>query len=99
MSLLPNAFHTLVDDITKFATKVEKIQWDERTSRLELQWRGNYTDANFESKSFDYAILSPTLPAIQRMRLPGEGKVCSPFDQSKLISPLNRTSLWYAERD
>jgi hypothetical protein len=72
MNLLPNAFHPIVDDITTFGAKVEKIQFDEKTSRLKLHWRGNYTETKLESQSFDYAILSPTIPAVQRMRLPGK---------------------------
>jgi hypothetical protein len=71
MNMLPNAFHPLVDDITKFNARVEEIQWDEKASRLKLQWRGNYTETKLQSQSFDYAILSPTLTAVQRMRLPG----------------------------
>nr|WKC17449.1 putative L-amino-acid oxidase [Sarocladium sp.] len=71
MNLLPNAFHPLVDDITKFNAKVEKVQLDEKTSRLKLHWRANYTDPELESQSFDYAILSPTMPAVQKLRLPG----------------------------
>ncbi|KAK0386327.1 hypothetical protein NLU13_6164 [Sarocladium strictum] len=71
MNLLPNAFHSLVDGVTKFEAKVERIQWDEETSRLKLHWRSNYTEPKLDSQSFDYAILSPAIPAVQRMRLPG----------------------------
>ena len=74
MNRLPQAFGPLVENITQFNTKVERIQWNEETERLTLQWRGNYTEPTLESKEYDYAIMSAPLPVVQRMRLPGKIK-------------------------
>lgn len=71
MNRLPNAFQSLVGNVTRFDQKVERIQWDGEAERLTLQWRGNYTDTKLESESFDYAIISTPMPVLQRMRLPG----------------------------
>jgi hypothetical protein len=70
MSRLPGAFYPLVEDNTKFDSKVERIQWDEDERRLKLSWRGNYTESTLESRDFDYAVISAALPVVQRMRLP-----------------------------
>lgn len=69
MNRLPNAFAPLVDDIISFDSKVERIKYHNETSRLTLQWRGNYTE-KLESGDYDYAIVTAPLPVVQRMRLP-----------------------------
>lgn len=71
MNRLPQAFGPLVEGVTQFNTKVERIKWDKETERLTLQWRGNYTEPTLESKDYDYAVIAAPLPVVHRMRLPG----------------------------
>ncbi|KAH7310600.1 flavin-containing amine oxidoreductase [Stachybotrys elegans] len=70
MNRLPNAFHPLVDGNVQYGQKIERIQFNETTKRLTLQSRSNYTEKEFHSKEYDYAIMATPFTVIQRMRLP-----------------------------
>lgn len=71
MNRLPEAFRSLLGDNIKFGKKVERIHFDEKTERLTLQWRGNYSE-KLESKEYDYAVIATPFTVVQRMRLPGK---------------------------
>jgi monoamine oxidase len=69
MNRLPQSFKPLIEGKIKYGKKVERVQFDNKTDRLTLHWRGNYS-SELESDEFDYAVIATPFPVVQRMRLP-----------------------------
>ncbi|KAK5994985.1 L-amino-acid oxidase [Cladobotryum mycophilum] len=70
MSRLPFSFEPLVRNSTRLNAKVERIQWDDKTERLTINWRSNYTDRQIHTETFDYAVVTPPFTVVRRWRLP-----------------------------
>ncbi|UNI17735.1 hypothetical protein JDV02_004057 [Purpureocillium takamizusanense] len=70
MSRLPQSFLPLVEPITKFNRKVERIAWNQSTEKLTLKWRRRYNES-FGEDEVDYAIIAAPFSVVRRWRLPG----------------------------
>ena len=70
LNRLPLSFHPLVDNVTSMNRKIERVQFNEATQRVNLQWRDDYSDRVFQNASYDYTVLALPFPIIKRLRLP-----------------------------
>lgn len=68
LNRLPLSFHPLVDKATSLNTKVERVQFDEKSQKVNLQWRHSYTDGKFNNISTDYAIIAVPFSVVKRWR-------------------------------
>lgn len=72
LNRLPAAFHPLVDNFTTMNRKIERIEWDEENEKVNLQWRNNYTETEFQSSSYDYAVVAVPFSVVKNWRLPSQ---------------------------
>lgn len=70
LSRLPASFHPLVDNYTTMGRKIERVQFDETTEQVTLQWRNNYTDTTFQDATYDYAVVAVPFSVLKNWRLP-----------------------------
>ncbi|TDZ33090.1 L-amino-acid oxidase [Colletotrichum spinosum] len=87
LSRLPLAFHPLVDDITTMNRKIERVQFDSETSRVNLQYRDSFKNQTFQDSTYDYALLAVPFSIIRKWRLPS-----LPLTISNAIKELPYTS-------
>ncbi|KAI8239781.1 L-amino-acid oxidase [Colletotrichum sp. SAR 10_96] len=86
LSRLPLSFHPLVDDVTTMDRKIERVQFTE-DSKVNLQWRNNFTEKTFQNASYDYALMAVPFSIIRKWRLPS-----LPLTISNAIKELPYTS-------
>lgn len=68
LSRLPRSFGPLVENVLRFNTKIERVNYE--NNKVTLEWKNNYKDANFQSSTFDYAIISAPFTVVRQWRLP-----------------------------
>ena len=83
MSRLPLSFHPLVDNVTSMNRKIERVQFNETSERVNLQWKKSRTDRGFQNASHDYAIIALPFSMVKRIKLPGK-----PSHPNRLASAL-----------
>lgn len=72
LNRLPWAFHPLVDNSTTMNRKIERVEWDAKNDQVKLQWRNNYTETEFQTASYDYAVVAVPFSVVKNWRLPAE---------------------------
>ncbi|KAL0935707.1 L-amino-acid oxidase [Colletotrichum truncatum] len=87
LSRLPLSFHPLVDNITTMNRKIERVQFDSESSRVNLQWRESFKEQTFQNASYDYTLLAVPFSIIRKWRLPS-----LPLTISNAIKELPYTS-------
>lgn len=70
LNRLPLAFHPLVDKHTTMGRKIERVQFDAETEQVNLQWRNNYTETEFQNSTYDYAVVAVPFSIVKKWRLP-----------------------------
>ena len=70
LNRIPLSFHPLVDNYTTMGRKIERVQWDDETRQVNLQWRDNYTDTDFQSATYDYTVVAVPFSVVKNWRLP-----------------------------
>lgn len=70
LSRIPASFHPLVDNYTTMGRKIERVGWDAETQQVNLQWRNNYTDTDFQTSSYDYTVVAVPFSVVKNWRLP-----------------------------
>ena len=70
LTRLPSAFHPLVDDITHMNRKIQRMQYNDTSKRVTLQWKDQPLDRTFRNASFDYAIVTVPMALVRTWRLP-----------------------------
>ncbi|KAJ5459961.1 uncharacterized protein N7458_001513 [Penicillium daleae] len=71
MSRLPNAFKPLVKDDLKYNRKIEKLEYDECDKKVRVSWKNKFTDREFESVTYDYALVAVAFTVTRKWQLPG----------------------------
>ncbi|KAK4939410.1 hypothetical protein LTR10_020307 [Elasticomyces elasticus] len=71
LTRLPSAFHPLVDSITYMNRKIQRVQFNESTQRVTLQWKAQPLDRTFQNASYDFAVVTVPMPLVRTWRLPG----------------------------
>ena len=70
LNRLPASFEPHVKDIVKLGRKIERITFDPSAKKVQLHWRGHYTDKNFQTSSHDFAVVSVPFSIVRKWRLP-----------------------------
>ena len=70
LNRLPYSFYPLVNKITSWQRKVERIEFDEKSSKVSVRWREDPSVSKLEASTFDYAIVSAPFSVVRRWRLP-----------------------------
>lgn len=73
LNRLPESFHPLVDNYTVMGRKIERVQWDEDSQQVTLQWRNNYTETTFQDSTYDFAVVAVPFSVLKNWRLPDIG--------------------------
>jgi hypothetical protein len=71
LTRLPSAFHPLVDGITHMNRKVQRIEFNESSQRVTLQWKSKPLDRTFQNASYDLAVVTAPMALVRTWRLPG----------------------------
>lgn len=71
LTRLPSAFHPLIDGITHMNRKVQRIEFNESSQRVTLQWKSKALDRTFQNASYDLAVVTAPLALVRTWRLPG----------------------------
>ncbi|KAF6826931.1 l-amino acid oxidase [Colletotrichum plurivorum] len=87
LSRLPLSFHPLVDGVTTMNRKIERVQFDAESSRVNLQWRDDFKEQTFQNASYDYALVAVPFSIVRKWRLPS-----LPMTISNAIKELPYTS-------
>lgn len=69
LNRLPLAFHPLVDNYTTMGRKIERVQFDAESEQVNLQWRNNYTDVEFQNSTYDYAVVAVPFSIVKKWRI------------------------------
>ncbi|KUI57332.1 L-amino-acid oxidase [Cytospora mali] len=69
LNRLPLAFHPLVDNYTSMDRKIERVQFDAENEQVNLQWRNNYTETEFQNASYDYAVVGVPFSIVKKWRV------------------------------
>ncbi|KAI9172171.1 l-amino-acid oxidase [Paramyrothecium foliicola] len=69
-SRLAQAFHPLVDQVTKMRRKIERVAYSKKSDKVTLQWRDSFKDTKFQEASYDYAIVGVPFSNVRKWRLP-----------------------------
>jgi hypothetical protein len=48
--------------------KIERVQYNPCSQKVNLQWRTNYTDAVFQNASYDYAVIAVPFSIVKKWR-------------------------------
>lgn len=70
LSRLPFSFYPLVGNVTSWNRNVERVQFDAKTNKVQLQWREKRVISKLETSSFDYTLISAPFSVVKRWRLP-----------------------------
>lgn len=98
LSRLPSAFHPLVDDITFMNRKIQRMSYNESTSRVTLQWKDQPLDRVFQNASYDYAIVTVPLALVRTWRLPDFSSTLSTAISSYPYSQVCKVALQFQTR-
>lgn len=98
LSRLPSAFHPLVDDITFMNRKIQRIQYDEDTRKVNLQWKAAPLDPEFQNATYDLAVVTVPLPLVRTWRLPGFSPLLSTAINTYPYSQVCKVALQFSTR-
>jgi monoamine oxidase len=100
LTRLPSAFHPLVDGITHMNRKVQRVQYNETTQRVTLQWKNKPLDRTFQNASYDLAVVTVPMPLVRTWRLPAFSDLLStaidsyPYTQVCKVALQFKTRFW-----
>lgn len=60
----------LVDGITHMGRKIQRVQYNQSTKRVTLQWKAKPLDRTFQNGSYDLAVVTVPMPLVRTWRLP-----------------------------
>lgn len=100
LSRLPSAFHPLVDGVTQMNRKVQRIEYNETTERVTLQWKNNPLDKEWQNTTYDLAVVTAPLALVRTWRLPEFSDLLQtaidtyPYDQVCKVALQFKTRFW-----
>lgn len=98
LSRLPSAFHPLVDNITFMDRKIQRVQYDEDTQKLTLQWKAKPLDRGFQNATYDLAVVTVPLPLVRTWRLPAFSPLLSTAISTYPYSQVCKVALQFSTR-
>ncbi|EXJ85440.1 hypothetical protein A1O1_05804 [Capronia coronata CBS 617.96] len=100
LTRLPSAFHPLVDSITYMNRKIQRVQYNDTTQRVTLQWKTDPLDRTFQNASYDLAVVTVPMPLVRTWRLPGFSELLTtaidtyPYEQVCKVALQFQTRFW-----
>ncbi|KAJ2971788.1 hypothetical protein NQ176_g7526 [Zarea fungicola] len=93
---LPLAFAPLVNSSIQMGVKVERIQYKDK--QVTLQWKKSFRDANFQSSTFDYAIIGVPFTVARQWHMPDMEVTMANAINNLVYDTSCKVALEYAER-
>ncbi|KIX06515.1 uncharacterized protein Z518_04491 [Rhinocladiella mackenziei CBS 650.93] len=100
LTRLPSAFHPLVDSVTHMNRKIQRVQYNETTQRVTLQWKAKPLDRTFQNASYDLAVVTVPMPLVRTWRLPAFSELLTtaidtyPYSQVCKVALQFETRFW-----
>jgi monoamine oxidase len=100
LTRLPSAFHPLVDGVTHMNRKIQRVQYNETTKKVTLQWKTEPLDRVFQNASYDLAVVTVPMPIVRTWRLPAISDLLStaidtyPYEQVCKVALQFKTRFW-----
>ncbi|KIW24357.1 uncharacterized protein PV07_10076 [Cladophialophora immunda] len=98
LTRLPSAFHPLVDDVTYMNRKVQRVQYNETTKKVTLQWKAKPLDRTFQNASYDLAVVTVPMPLVRTWRLPAFSDLLQTAIDSYPYSQVCKVALQFQTR-
>jgi len=98
LSRLPSAFHPLVDDITFMDRKIQRVQFDEETQKVTLQWKAKPLDRGFQNATYDLAVVTVPMALVRTWRLPGFSPLLSTAINTYTYTQVCKVALQFSTR-
>ncbi|KAJ9607303.1 hypothetical protein H2200_008376 [Cladophialophora chaetospira] len=89
---------TLVDGITHMNRKIQRVQYNETTQRVTLQWKTKPLDRQFQNASYDLAVITVPMPLVRTWRLPAFSDLLSTAIDSYPYSQVCKVALQFKTR-
>lgn len=70
LNRLPYSFYPHVDSITKMDRSIERAEFLPKTNQVQLSWKKRFTDIEFQSATYDYAMISVPFSKVRSWRFP-----------------------------
>lgn len=100
LTRLPAAFHPLVDSVTHMDRKIQRVQYNETTQRVTLQWKAAPLDKTFQNASYDLAVVTVPMALVRTWRLPAFSQLLTtaidtyPYSQVCKVALQFQTRFW-----
>ncbi|EXJ64231.1 hypothetical protein A1O7_00567 [Cladophialophora yegresii CBS 114405] len=98
LTRLPSAFHPLVDGVTHMNRKIQRVQYNETTRRVTLQWKTKPLDRTFQNASYDLAVVTVPMPLVRTWRLPAFSDLLSTAIDSYTYTQVCKVALQFKTR-
>lgn len=98
LSRLPSAFHPLVDDITFMNRKIQRVQYDEETQKVTLQWKAKPLDRGFQNATYDFAVVTVPTALVRTWRLPSFSALLSTAINTYTYAQVCKVALQFSTR-
>ncbi|OAL36815.1 hypothetical protein AYO20_03870 [Fonsecaea nubica] len=98
LTRLPSAFHPLVDDVTFMNRKIQRVQYNESTKKVTLQWKAKPLDSTFQNASYDLAVVTVPMPLVRTWRLPAFSDLLKTAIDSYPYSQVCKVALQFKTR-
>ena len=97
----PDANHchlALVDGVTHMNRKIQRVQYNETTQRVTLQWKTKPLDRTFQNASYDLAVLTVPLALVRTWRLPAFSELLTTAIESYTYQQVCKVALQFKTR-
>ncbi len=78
--------------------KIQRVQYNETTQRVTLQWKTKPLDRTFQNASYDFAVVTVPLPLVRTWRLPAFSDLLSTAIDSYPYSQVCKVALQFKTR-
>lgn len=68
MNRLPNAFERLVSGKVHYNRKVEKVKFSPGKKEVQISWKPNFMDLEWQNTTYDYALITAPFTAVRKWR-------------------------------
>lgn len=68
MNRLPNAFERVVGGNVHYNRKVEKVKFSPGKKEVQISWKNNYMDLEWQNTTYDYTLITAPFTAVRKWR-------------------------------
>ena len=70
LNRLPYSFYPHVGAITTMDRMIERAEFLPKTNQVQLSWKNNFTDVEFQNATYDYAMITAPFSKVRSWRFP-----------------------------